>query len=176
MMLAGKRNNALDAIERRADLVAHLVHIVRARVGGLDGAIALGLRFGDTLVFGRHIDCRNQVLRAVLNERNRKPNAELRFFSMGRMVGAQKVQRSRVVPVPHLSLYANTVAIGNKTVQRLDVVANTLGRYAKDAFKIWGDIERKTVAGTQDQRNVGPLLRKRLFKQSTRSVRVALLV
>lgn len=95
---------------------------------------------------------------------------------MGRMVGAQKVQRSRVVPVPHLSLYANTVAIGNKTVQRLDVVANTLGRYAKDAFKIWGDIERKTVAGTQDQRNVGPLLRKRLFKQSTRSVRVALLV
>ena len=91
MMLAGKRNHALDAIERRADLVAHLVHIVCARVGSLDGAIALGLRLGDTLVFGRYIDCRNQVLGAVLNERNRKPYAELRFCSMGRMVGAQKV-------------------------------------------------------------------------------------
>ena len=91
MMLAGKRNHTLDAIERRANLVAHLVHIVCTRVGGLDGAIALGLRLGDTLVFGRYIDCRNQVLRAVLNERDRKPYAELRFCSMGHMVGAQKV-------------------------------------------------------------------------------------
>ena len=90
-MLAGKRDHALDAIERRADLVAHLVHIVGARVGGLDGAIALGLRLGDALAFGRHVDCRNQVLGAVLYERNRKPYAELRFCSMGRMVGAQKV-------------------------------------------------------------------------------------
>ena len=95
---------------------------------------------------------------------------------MRRMVGAQEVQRGHMVPFPHLSLHANTVAIGDKAVQRLDVVADTLGRHAKYAFEIWGDVERKTVVGTQDQRHVGPLLRKRLFKQPTRSVRVALLV
>ena len=70
MVLTGKRNHALDTVERGANLVAHLVHKVRASVGGLDGTVTLGLRLSDARGFGGHVDRRDEILRRVLNERD----------------------------------------------------------------------------------------------------------
>ena len=81
-----------------------------------------------------------------------------------------------MIPIPHLSLHANAVVIGNIAVERLDIVAIPLRRYAKYTLKIGGDIQRKAVAGAQNKPNIEPLLCKRRLKKLARPVRVAPLV